>query len=220
MLTPGLTQIMERAGVAAVLTIADPEDAVPAARALQAGGVSVIELTFRTACAAESIRRIRGEEPGVCVGAGTLLDGAQVGEAKRAGALFGVSPGCNPETIRAARGEGLPFAPGVMTPTDIEFAIANGCRALKFFPAESSGGLAHLRAMAAPFARLGLRFIPLGGIGRDELRRYIESPLVLCVGGSWLARPQDVSRRDWESIRREAAAATRIVSDARASAGS
>jgi 2-dehydro-3-deoxyphosphogluconate aldolase/(4S)-4-hydroxy-2-oxoglutarate aldolase len=215
-----LAQTMERVGVVAVLTIADPADAVPVAQALHAGGVSAIELTFRTQSAAESIRRIRDGVPEAIVGAGTLLTAAQAVAAKNAGAMFGVSPGCSPATIRAAAEHGLPFAPGVMTPTDIETAVAHDCRVLKFFPAETSGGLAHLTTMAAPFAHLGLRFIPLGGINAGGLQRYLESPLILCVGGSWVASPELIQRKHWERIRENAAEAMRVVRTVRAGGAS
>lgn len=206
---------MERSGVAAVLTIPDPADAVPLARALHAGGVRVIELTFRTAHAAESIRRIREEVPEMVVGAGTLLNAAQVAEAHRAGAFFGVAPGCNPATIDAAREQGLPFAPGVMTPTDIEIAVAHGCQVLKFFPAETSGGLRHLKVMMAPFMHLGLRFIPLGGANAGNLATYLASPLVLCVGGSWLAPSDVIERKDWKHVQTRAEEASAIVRSVR-----
>ncbi|MES1167330.1 MAG: bifunctional 4-hydroxy-2-oxoglutarate aldolase/2-dehydro-3-deoxy-phosphogluconate aldolase, partial [Pseudomonadota bacterium] len=148
-------ELMKRvggAGVIAVLTVDDPVDAVPLARALAAGGVTAIELTLRTPRALESIRRIRAEMPETLIGAGTVLNPGQLDEVKKAGALFAVAPGCNPSTLRAAKEMGLPFAPGVATPSDVEIAVEHGCRLLKFFPAGTSGGLAHLAAMGAPFA--------------------------------------------------------------------
>jgi len=205
----------EKAGVAAVLTVADPLDAVPAARALLAGGVSVIELTYRTSAASEAIRRIRGEVAGVLVGAGTLLNPGQVEEAASAGAAFGVAPGCNPGTIRAARERGLPFAPGIMTPSEIEIALEGGCRLMKYFPAETAGGLAHLKSVAAPFLHLGVRFIPLGGIDARSLADYLRSPLVACVGGSWLASSELVKARDWDAVTGNAAEAAAIVAACR-----
>jgi 2-dehydro-3-deoxyphosphogluconate aldolase/(4S)-4-hydroxy-2-oxoglutarate aldolase len=145
------------------------------------------------------------------IGAGTVLNRTQVEQVKAAGALFGVAPGCNPSTLRAARELGLPFAPGVATPSDVEAAVEHGCRLLKFFPAETCGGLPHLNAMAAPFAHLGLRYIPLGGISPDELGTYLGSPHVACVGGSWLAKPEVIRARDWKKITELAAAAMAIV---------
>jgi 2-dehydro-3-deoxyphosphogluconate aldolase / (4S)-4-hydroxy-2-oxoglutarate aldolase len=211
MLPDAIVDRMARAGVVAVVTAENPDDAVAIARALLAGGIGAIELTFRTARAAEAIRRIRAEVPEILVGAGTLLNRAQVEEALGAGALFGVAPGCNPATIAAARDRGLPFAPGVMTPTDMEIAIENGCRVLKYFPATNLAGPASLETMAAPFAHLGLRFIPLGGINLESLPQWLKSPSVLCVGGSWLAPRDVIHRKDWVALQRNAELAARVV---------
>ncbi|HVU15960.1 MAG TPA: bifunctional 4-hydroxy-2-oxoglutarate aldolase/2-dehydro-3-deoxy-phosphogluconate aldolase [Candidatus Didemnitutus sp.] len=198
-------------GVMAVIMIDDAEAAVPLAQALAAGGVKGIELTLRTPAALEAIKRIRAGCPDVLVGAGTVLNRTQVEQVKAAGAQFGVSPGCNPSTLRAAREVGLPFAPGVATASDVEIAVENGCRLLKFFPAETCGGLPHLAAMAAPFAHLGLKYIPLGGISAAELGAYLASPHVACVGGSWLAKSDVIRARDWKKISDLAAAAMAIV---------
>ena len=205
---------MSRSGVVAVVTVENPDDAGPIARALLDGGVGAIELRFRTARAAEAIRRIRGEVPEILAGAGTLLDRAHVQAAIEAGALFGVAPGCNPSTIAAARECGLPFAPGVMTPTDMEIALEHGCRVLKYFPATNLAGPAALETMAAPFAHLGLRFIPLGGINLASLPQWLASPSVLCVGGSWLAPRDVIQRKDWAALQRNAEQAA-VVARAR-----
>jgi len=210
-----LIDSLTRAGVVAVLTLDDPADAVPVARALQAGGVTAIELTFRTAAAPEALKRIRAEVPEVLTGAGTVLNRAQLETAVAAGAQFAVAPGCNPSTLRAARDLGLPFAPGIATPSDIEIAIEHGCRLLKFFPAETSGGLIHLATMSAPFAHLRLRYIPLGGISSAQLTTYLASPLVAAVGGSWLAKPDVIRARNWTLIQSAAKAASAVVSTVR-----
>lgn len=157
------------------------------------------------------MRRIRENVPEITIGAGTVLNPQQVKDAAAVGAAFGVAPGCNPHTLRAAEDYGLPFAPGVATPTDIEIAVENHCNVLKFFPAETSGGLAHLNNIATPFAHLGLRYIPLGGINAGNLAMYLRSPLVACVGGSWLAKPDVIQKHDWVTIRRNAAEAMTIV---------
>jgi 2-dehydro-3-deoxyphosphogluconate aldolase/(4S)-4-hydroxy-2-oxoglutarate aldolase len=215
MFDPDLTEKLTRGGVVAVLTVDDALDAVPIARALLAGGIASIELTFRTPAAVEAIRRIRGEVPEVLVGAGTVLNARDVGQAIGAGAFFGVAPGCNPATIRAARDQGLPFAPGIMTPSDIERGLENDCRVLKFFPAQTSGGLPHLAAMAAPYQHLGVRFIPLGGITEKLLPDYLRSPLVACVGGSWLANASLIRAKDWAGVQKNAAGAAAIVGECR-----
>ena len=211
MLPDPLAERLARSGVVAVVTVENPEDAAPIARALLAGGVGAIELTFRTARAAEAIRRIRAEVPEILVGAGTLLNRAHVEAAIEVGALFGVAPGCNPSTIAAARECGLPFAPGVMTPTDMEIALEHGCRVLKYFPATNLAGPSALETMAAPFAHLGLRFIPLGGINLASLPQWLASPAVLCVGGSWLAPRDLIQRKDWTALQRNAEQAAEIA---------
>jgi 2-dehydro-3-deoxyphosphogluconate aldolase/(4S)-4-hydroxy-2-oxoglutarate aldolase len=204
MFSAEIIEKLAAAGIVAVVTVDEPGDGVEVARALLAGGISAIELTFRTPAAAETIQQIRRDVPGVCVGAGTLLNARDVDRAVRAGAAFGVAPGCNPRTIRAAAQGGLPFAPGVMTPTDIELAIEANCNVVKFFPAQSAGGLKHLEAMAAPFAHCGLRFIPLGGISGESLGGYLRCPHVLCVGGSWFAPAESIRRKEWAEIGRRA----------------
>ena len=211
MLPDPLAERLARSGVVAVVTVENPDDAGPIARALLAGGVGAIELTFRTARAAEAIRRIRAEVPEILAGAGTLLNRAHVEAAIEVGAEFGVAPGCNPSTIAAARDCGLPFAPGVMTPTDMEIALEHGCRVLKYFPASNLAGPAALETMAAPFAHLGLRFIPLGGINLASLPQWLASPSVLCVGGSWLAPRDVIQRKDWAALQRNAQHAAEVV---------
>ena len=211
MLPDPIAERLARSGVVAVVTVENPEDAAPIARALLTGGVGAIELTFRTARAAEAIRRIRAEVPEILVGAGTLLNRAHVEAAIEAGAVFGVAPGCNPATIAAARECGLPFAPGVMTPTDMEIALEHGCRVLKYFPASNLAGPAALETMAAPFAHLGLRFIPLGGINLASLPQWLASPSVLGVGGSWLAPRDVIQRKDWAALQRNAEQAAEVV---------
>jgi len=204
-----------KTGVVAVIIIEDPVDAVPLAQALQAGGITVIELTLRTPRALEAIKRIRAELPDILIGAGTVLNPGQLKEVKGAGAFFAVSPGCNPSTLRAARDLGIPFAPGIANPSDIEIALEHGCRLLKYFPAGTSGGLPHLAAMGAAFAHLGVKYIPLGGITLETLGDYLKSPLVAAVGGSWLAKPEVIKAKNWAAITAAAAAATKVVQTVR-----
>ena len=134
-----LRQQLHDAGFIAVLVVEDPSAAVPLARALLEGGVQAIELTLRTPVAIDALRRIRAELPQLIAGVGTILTPAQVGEAREAGASFGVAPGLNPRVIAEANRIGLPFAPGVCTPTDLELAVEQGCRLMKFFPAGPIG---------------------------------------------------------------------------------
>jgi 2-dehydro-3-deoxyphosphogluconate aldolase/(4S)-4-hydroxy-2-oxoglutarate aldolase len=209
---------LHKTGVIAVLVIDDPNDAVPVGKALHEGGVDCIELTLRTETAMESVRRICQEMPDMVVGVGTILTPEQVGEVKEAGAVFGVAPGMNPRVVREAVRLGLPFSPGVCTPSDIELAIEQGCRVLKFFPSEPSGGLTYLRTVAAPFAHLGVRYIPLGGVNASNAEQYLKDPNVLALGGSWLGPRELIQRKDWSAITQLAKDATSIVKRVRGGA--
>jgi 2-dehydro-3-deoxyphosphogluconate aldolase/(4S)-4-hydroxy-2-oxoglutarate aldolase len=215
MFPDNLMERVSKLGVVAVLTVDDPTDAVPLGRALLAGGVTAIELTLRTPRAIESLKRIRTELPQIIIGAGTVLTRDQLVAVREAGAVFAVAPGCNPATLRAAKEMSFPFAPGICTPTDIEIAVEHGCRLLKYFPAGTSGGLAHLAAMGAPYAHLKLRYIPLGGITVESSVEYLKSPLVAAVGGSWIAKPDAIAKKNWVEITAAAAAAVQAVKLAR-----
>jgi len=144
-------------------------------------------------------------------GIGTILTPEQVREVVDAGAAFGVAPGTNPRVLEAAVGAGLSFAPGVATPSDIERALEFGCRMLKFFPAEPSGGIPYLKSMAAPYLHLNLEFMPLGGLNAGNMPDYLQSSLVAAVGGSWLARRPVIQDRDWHRITEQAREATAKV---------
>jgi 2-dehydro-3-deoxyphosphogluconate aldolase/(4S)-4-hydroxy-2-oxoglutarate aldolase len=207
-------------GVIAVLVVDEVRHAVPLARALLAGGIDAMELTLRTPVALDALRTIRAEVPEMLAGIGTILTTTQVEDVARAGASFGVSPGTNPRIIEAARNVNLPFAPGVATPSDVEAALELGCRELKFFPAEPSGGLAFLRSMAAPYLHLGVRFVPLGGVSSANLEAYLKDPMILAVGGSWLAPRGLIASEDWDAITNHAAKAREIADRARQGASS
>ena len=150
-MSPEIIEKIDRAGVLAVLVIDEVKHAIPLARALLKGGIDTVELTLRTDAAMEAARAIKTEVPEITLGFGTVLTVEQVKAAVELGADFAVAPGCNPKVISAAREHGLSFAPGVVTPTDIEMAIEQGCRVLKYFPAETAGGMKHLSSMAAPY---------------------------------------------------------------------
>jgi 2-dehydro-3-deoxyphosphogluconate aldolase/(4S)-4-hydroxy-2-oxoglutarate aldolase len=198
-------------GVIAVLILDQVETAVPVARALLAGGVNCIELTLRTSVAFDCLKRIRAEVPEMTIGVGTILTPKQVEQAMQAGASFGVSPGMNPKVVAEASHIGLPFAPGVCTPTDIEMAISEGCRVFKFFPCEPSGGLPYLRSLSAPFLHLDVQFIPLGGVNASNAKIYLQEPAVLALGGSWLAPKELIASQNWDKIRELATDITETV---------
>ncbi|MGV3607701.1 MAG: bifunctional 4-hydroxy-2-oxoglutarate aldolase/2-dehydro-3-deoxy-phosphogluconate aldolase [Planctomycetaceae bacterium] len=214
----GLHSHLHRTGVLAVLMVDDANDAVPLAQALKAGGVDAVELTLRTDAAMEALKRIRAEVPEMLVGVGTILTPQQVNAVKEAGAAFGVAPGMNPRVVSEANRIGLPFSPGVCTPTDIELAIEQGCRVLKFFPSEPSGGLTYLRTIAAPFAHLGVKYIPLGGVNAANAEAYLREPSVLALGGSWLGPKDLIKAKDWKAITELASVASGIVNRVRGGA--
>ena len=159
----------------------------------------------------EAACRIREAVPEMMLGIGTVLDTDQVDEVVKAGAAFAVSPGVNPTVIRHASAAGLPFGPGVMTPTEIDASVQEGCRLLKFFPAESSGGLAHLMNISAPYNHLGLRFIPLGGVNLGNLETYLGNDLIGAVGGSWIAPRDLILEGNWKKIESNAREARSIA---------
>ncbi len=203
-MTLDLIKKIDEAGIIAVLIIDDVKHAVPLVRALLAGGVDAIELTLRTPAALESAKAIKKEVPEMSLGFGTVLTVDQVKAVIDVGADFAVSPGCNPKIIREAQKQGLSFAPGIMTPTDIEMALEEGCRILKFFPAETSGGMAHLTSITAPYQYLGLKFIPLGGCNINNARSYLESDLITAIGGTWLAKRPLIQSENWGAITKNA----------------
>lgn len=181
-----------------VVVLDHPEDAVPLARALVAGGLSVAEVTFRTDAAAASIRRMVDEVPQILVGAGTVLSVEQVNAAHAAGAQFLVTPGFNPAVVARAQALGLPIVPGINNPTGVEQAMSFGLSLVKFFPAEPTGGVPFLKALTGPYG--GMRFIPTGGIGPKNLGSYLAVKAVLACGGSWMVDPALIRAGDFARI--------------------
>lgn len=202
-----LAEKISASRVIAVLVVDEVPHAVPLARALLEGGVDVMELTLRTPAAIDALKEIRQHVPQMTAGIGTILSVDQLHQAQEAGAAFGVAPGCNPRLLAAARAAEFSFGPGIATPTDIEIAVEHGCRLLKFFPAEQLGGLSYLRAMAAPYAHLGLRYVPLGGLTADNAGDYLRDPLIAAIGGSWIAPRDLIKAQAWDKITANARAA-------------
>jgi 2-dehydro-3-deoxyphosphogluconate aldolase/(4S)-4-hydroxy-2-oxoglutarate aldolase len=214
-MAPDIIQKVDNAGVIAVLVIDEVKHAVPVAKALQAGGVSAIELTLRTPVAWEAAKAIKHEVPQITLGFGTVLTIEQALNAAKVGADFAVAPGCNPKVIAAARDCGLSFAPGIATPTDIEVALEQGCRILKYFPAETSGGMKHLTNMIAPYNYLNLKFIPLGGLNINNAADYIISPFITAIGGSWIAKQDLIRGEQWAAITQNAREISQLIKDIR-----
>lgn len=203
-------------GVVPVIAIENADHALPLADALLEGGLAVAEITFRTAAGAEVIAHMTQARPELLVGAGTVLGAEQVTRAVAAGAAFALSPGFDAEVVDAAGKAGLPFAPGIMTPTDISLATARGCRLMKFFPAAQAGGPSMLKNIAAPFAHLGLRFIPTGGVSLDTMGEWLTMPEIGAVGGTWIARTSDIAEGRWKEITTRARAAVERAKELRA----
>lgn len=184
--------------VVPVVVLNDADDAVPLADALIKGGLPCAEVTFRTDAAEESIRRICESFPDMLVGAGTVLTTKQVERAYKAGAKFIVSPGFDPEIIDCCISIGLPVLPGCITPSEIAQAVKRGLKVVKFFPAEQSGGVAMIKAMAAPYSMV--KFMPTGGISTKNLADYLSCDKILCCGGSWMVKEDLIKSGSFDKI--------------------
>lgn len=188
-----------------VIALEEAKDAEALGKALQAGGIPAAEITFRSPAAEEAIKRMRDAYPDLLIAAGTVLNAEQVKIAKKAGADFIVSPGFNPNTVKACQDEGIAITPGVNNPMAIEAALKCGLTTLKFFPAEASGGIAMLKALLAPYAMLNV--MPTGGINARNIRDYLAIKNVAACGGSWMVEKSLLKAKDWarvEQLSREA----------------
>ena len=193
-----LTALFRSAQIIPVLTIERLEDAVPLAGALVAGGVRVLEVTLRTPVAIEAAKAIMAGVPEAIVGIGTILNAGDLARAEALGVRFGISPGATPDLLKAAAASGLPFAPGIATASELMQALAHGFNLVKFFPAEQSGGISALRALAGPFP--DARFCPTGGVGEANARGWLSEPNVVAVGGSWLCPAAEIRSGNWAGI--------------------
>lgn len=195
-----IDDILQTAPVIPVMVIDTLADAVPLAQALVEGGLRVLEITLRTSIALEAIAAIKQAVPEAIVGAGTVINAETFAAARAAGAEFIVTPGCTPALLAAAQRAGLPFLPGVNTPSEAMVLLEQGIRAMKFFPAAAAGGIPMLKAMAGPLPQI--RFCPTGGIHPGNARDYLALPNVACVGGSWMAPAELVQAGNWNEITR------------------
>ena len=193
-----------------VVVLNDAEKAVPLAEALCKGGLPCAEVTFRTEAAEESIKRIAKARPDMLVGAGTVLSPEQADRAMAAGAKFIVSPGLNPKVVEHCLKNNYPVCPGIMTPTEIEFAMSFGLERVKFFPAEQAGGLKMIKALAAPYIKL--KFMPTGGLNAQNITEYLAYEKIFACGGSWMCAGKLVNENKFDEIEKltaEAAALTK-----------
>jgi 2-dehydro-3-deoxyphosphogluconate aldolase/(4S)-4-hydroxy-2-oxoglutarate aldolase len=204
----GLETILRQAPVIPVVIVEDLAHAVPLARALVAGGLTVIEVTLRTSIGLEAIRAIAAEVPDAIVGVGTILHPDQLAAAAKAGARFAVSPGATTSILDAAAASDVPLLPGIATASEAMALIERGYRFAKFFPAEPAGGAAYLSALASPLPQL--QFCPTGGITLQSAPRYLSLPNVICVGGSWMVGRAVVEAGDWTQITANAAEAAAL----------
>ena len=204
--------VMERLAnsiVVPVVVLDKVEDAIPTAKAMAAGGVDTMEITFRTACAPDAIRAVAEACPDVLVGAGTIVNLDQCKKAIEMGAKFIVSPGFSDEIVGYCVANGIPVAPGCVTPTEIMGALKHGLKMVKFFPANVYGGLNALKNLAGPF--VGLKFLPTGGVNNGNIKEFIDTPFIHAVGGSWVCPKADIAAGNWEKI-------TQLCIDARKAA--
>ncbi|MDX1414676.1 MAG: bifunctional 4-hydroxy-2-oxoglutarate aldolase/2-dehydro-3-deoxy-phosphogluconate aldolase [Candidatus Promineifilaceae bacterium] len=208
-----VTEKLGDIGIIPVVAVDDAETAVPLGQALLEGGLPCAEITFRTAAAEDAIRNMSAAFPDILVGAGTVLTVAQAEQAAAAGAKFVVTPGFDAAVVDWCLANNLPITPGVMTPTDINQAIAKGLNILKFFPAEAAGGVKALKAIGGPY--VGLKFIPTGGISADNLADYLSLPMVHACGGSFMVKKQLIADGQFDTIARLAQTAVNIVKEVR-----
>lgn len=203
----------QHTGVVPVVVLDDAKDAVPTAKALLAGGVDVMEITFRTAAAADSIKAVSEGCPDMLVGAGTVITLNQCKQALECGAKFIVSPGFDPEVVAWCVERNVPITPGCVTPTEIMAAMKLGLNVVKFFPAGVYGGLKAMKSLSAPFG--GVKFIPTGGIDAKNLKEYLEAPFVHAVGGSWLCPKKEIAVGNFDAITALCREASEIVKEVR-----
>lgn len=204
---------IQEIGIVPVVVLDDAKDALPLGKALMEGGLACAEVTFRTAAAEESIRIMSENFPDMLVGAGTVLTTEQVDRAVAAGAKFIVSPGLNPRIVKYCVEKGILITPGCSNPSDVEIALENGLDVVKFFPAEQAGGLAMIKAMAAPY--VDVMFMPTGGINPNNVREYLAYNRILACGGSWMVKKELVAAQNFDKIRELAAEAVEIVKESR-----
>lgn len=205
-----VTESMKESIIVPVVVIEDAKDAVPTAKALLNGGISVMEITLRTAAALDSIRNVAAQCPDMTVGVGTVLNVEQAKQAVEAGAKFIVAPGFDEETVKWCLEKGIDVTPGCVTPTEIMAARKLGLRVVKFFPANVYGGLKAITNLAAPFT--DMQFIPTGGVNTENIAEFAENPAIFAVGGSWVCKKADISEGNFDKI-------TELCREARKAAG-
>ena len=204
---------LEKMLVVPVVVLEDAKDAEKLADALVEGGLPCAEVTFRTKAAEESIKIMTEKYPDMLVGAGTVLTIEQVDKAVGAGAKFIVSPGFDPEIVDYCIGKKIPILPGAVSPSEIAQIVKRGLKVVKFFPAEPAGGVAMIKAMAAPY--VGIKFMPTGGINAKNLEEYLSCDKIICCGGSWMVKGELVNNQEFDKVRELTAEARKLVDSIR-----
>ena len=200
-------------GVIPVVVLNDAKDAVPLAKALCEGGLPAAEVTYRTAAAEESIRLMAEAYPDMLVGAGTVLTIEQVDRAVGAGAKFIVSPGFDPEIVDYCLSKNIPVYPGIITPSELAQAVKRGLEVVKFFPAESFGGVKTIKALAGPYTNV--KFMPTGGVNAKNLPDYLGYDKIVACGGTWMVKGDLIKAGDFEEVKRLTAEAAALVKSIR-----
>lgn len=211
-----MIETLGKAGIIPVIVIEDEAKAVPLARALVAGGLPVLEVTFRTVAAPAAIAAIKKEVPGAVLGAGTLLTPEMVRAAKESGAEFGVAPGFDPTVMQAAKEVGLPMCPGIATASELSQALSAGCKMVKFFPAEAAGGVNMIKNFLGAFRFTGVKFMPTGGVKPSNVADYLSVPEIVCCGGTWLVPKDALAANDFATIEALAKEAAELFKKCRA----
>ncbi|MGB4610809.1 MAG: bifunctional 4-hydroxy-2-oxoglutarate aldolase/2-dehydro-3-deoxy-phosphogluconate aldolase [Saccharofermentanales bacterium] len=206
-------QLLEGHGVIPVIKFNDVNEALPLADALSAGGINVMEITFRSSAASEAIRKVVEERPQILAGAGTVVNMTQLGQAIDAGAKFIVSPGFDPEIVTAGLKAGMIMLPGVVTPSEIMAAMKLGLTVLKYFPASVFGGLKAIKTYASVFG--DVKFMPTGGISAANLAEFLAEPNIQACGGSWMRPAKMIKEQKWDEITKLSAEATAICKTVR-----
>lgn len=215
MLTNIVTRELEK-GILPAITFDSIKGVMDVVGCMFEAGITILEVPLRTSAALEAIKIIHRNFPEVVVGAGTILTVSQLKEAIQAGAMFGLSPGLNKHVVEAAACLKYPFIPGVMTPTELEYALSLSCRFVKLFPIEQMGGVKFIHALEGPYAHTGMRYIPMGGVNFSNMASYLSAPFVIAIGGSWVATQSLIAVSDFDKIRVNARQAVNAATIARA----
>jgi 2-dehydro-3-deoxyphosphogluconate aldolase/(4S)-4-hydroxy-2-oxoglutarate aldolase len=208
---PTINEQLKTLKIIPVIALDNAEDIIPLGKVLSDNGLPAAEITFRSAAAVDAIRLLRESQPHMLIGAGTILNRQQVKEAKEAGATFIVSPGFNPNTVKACQDMGITIIPGVNNPSTVEAALEMGITTLKFFPAEASGGINMVKSLVAPYG--DIKLMPTGGITVNNIKNYLSIPQVLACGGTWMVDKKLIESRDWDTIARLTREVVELVND-------